>query len=313
MRRLVVPIFVLLLFAEIAAAIGIVMAQPGGFGSLVDVGAINLGPERRQDVAQRTLALNGQATNITINSMGGQVEITGDPALKDVTVKGTKIIHSFKESDFDRISFNVVQDANNIRIEANQANKRFSLGFGDQMIIRVALPPILLAQLTTTVGSADINLKGLQNEKATFVFNSGSGDLNATDMQVTKVTVKSGSGDISLNNFIGSLDATTGSGDISLSGQNRLNDLNFQTGSGDVQIIAVLNTINNSFIKTGNGDVRLKISDANFPGFNISTGSGNINFKLTNIQAVLNEKHAFKTSGSPVLNIKTGSGDVTVE
>lgn len=313
MRRLIVPIFVLLLIAEIGTAVGIVMAQPGGFGSLVDVGAFNFGPERRQDVALQTLPLNGQATSLTINSMGGQVVITGDPALKDVTVQGTKIIHSFKDADFSRINFNVVQEAGNIRIEASQANKSFSFGFGDQMIIRVGLPPALLSQLTTTVGSADIQVKGLQNEKTTLVFNTGSGDISATDMQAAKLTVKSGSGDIHLTNFLGSLDATTGNGDISLSGQNRLNDVNFQTGSGDVQIAAALNNTNNGTIKTGSGDVDLKLTATTRRGFDISTGSGDINFRLPNIQIVTNEKRALKTGGSPLLIIKTGSGDVTVE
>jgi hypothetical protein len=312
-RRLVGPILFLFLVAEIAAASAIVMAQPGGFSALFDVGGFNFGPERRQDVAAQTLPLNGQAANITINSMGGQVEISGDPSLTAVRVEGTKIIHSFKDSDFDRISFNVVQDGNNIRIEAKQANRSFNFGFGEQMQIRVALPPALLTQLNTTVGSANITVKGLQNDKAVFILNTGSGNITASDLQTAHLTAKTGSGDIHLTGFLGSVDATTGSGDIDLNGQNRLNDLNLETGSGDVQLAALLNITNNSTIKTGSGDVELNLGASKAPGFDINTGSGSINFKLPNTQIVNQDKHALKTGGSPVINIKTGSGDVTVE
>jgi hypothetical protein len=312
-RRLIGPILFIFLIAEIAAATAIVMAQPGGFGNLVDVGGFNFGPERRQDVAPQTLPLNGQPANITINSMGGQVEITGDPSLTAVNVAGTKIIHSFKDSDFNRISFNVVQDGNNIRIEAKRPNQGFNFGFGEQMNIRVALPPALLSQLNTTVGSADIDLKGLQNEKVTLILNTGSGNITATDMQAARLTARTGSGDIRLTTFSGSLAANTGSGDIEINGQNRLNDVNFETGSGDIELAALLNTTNNGTIKTGSGNIRLNLDDSKAPGFDINTGSGSINFKLPNSQIISQDKHDLRTGGSPVLTIKTGSGDVTVE
>ncbi len=313
MRRLIGPILFLLLIAEIAAATAIVMAQPGGFSNLLDIGALNIGPERRQDVAPQSLPLNGQPANITINSMGGQVDISGDPSLTGVNVAGTKIIHSAKDSDFDRISFNVTQDGNNIRIEAKQANRAFNFGFGEQMNIQVTLPPALVSQINTTVGSADIRVKGLQNDKAALILNTGSGNITASDLQATRLTAKTGSGDIRLTSFNGSLNANTGSGNIEISGQNRLDDLNFETGSGDIQIAALLNTTNNGTIKTGSGNVRLSLGASKAPGFDINTGSGSINFKVPGSQIVSQGKHDLRTGGSPVLSIKTGSGDVTVE
>jgi DUF4097 and DUF4098 domain-containing protein YvlB len=311
-RRLIGPILILLLIAEITFAVAIVMAQPGGFASLVDVRALSFGPERRQDIAPRTLPLNGQATNITISSMAGLVEVTGDPSLKDLTVTGTKIVHGMKESDFDNISFSVVQDGNTIRIEAKEVNKSFNFGFGEKMLIRVALPPALINQFTSTVGSADIDIKNLSNEKTTFVFTTGSGKITGTDVQASKITARVGSGDIRLTGFLGSLTANTGSGNIYLNGQNRLNDLNLETGSGDIRVGAQFNT-NNSFIKTGSGDVHLIPDPNKVPGFDINTGSGNIDFKLANSQVVSKEEHGLRTGGSPVISIKTGSGDVTVE
>lgn len=313
MRRLIVPVFVILLFAEIAAAVGIVMAQPGGFASLADFSAVSLGPERRQDVAPKSLPLNGQNANVTINSMNGQVIITGDPTLSEVMVQGTKIIHSGNDSDFDKINFTVAQEGSNIRIEASQANKAFNIGFGEQMLIRVNLPPALVSEITTTVGSADIQVKGLQNHAANYTFNTGSGDLSANDLQANKLTIKTGSGDLNLTNITGNLDTSTNSGDINLNGQNRLGDLSFQVGSGDINIAASLNPTGTGLINTKSGDVQLKLTDSKALGFDISTGSGDIDFKLANVGPVTKEKHLLKTGGSPVISIRTGSGDVTVE
>lgn len=313
MRKMIVPVFVVLLAVEITVAVGIVMAQPGGFASLLSLGNVNFGPERRQDVPAQDLPLNGQAANITINSMGGLVEISGDPSLTSVKVEGTKIIHSFGDADFSRIAFSVVQDGANINVVAKNPNQSFNFGFGDQMNIRVTMPPTLLAQLNTTVGSADINVKGLQNDKATLVINTGSGDLNLSDLLAGKLAIKTGSGDIHLNNYTGSLDANTGSGGIDLNGTNRLNDLNFQTGSGDIKVAAALNNPNSANIKTGSGDVELRVSGNTALGFDINTGSGDIKFNLAGGQVVSKDKHNLKTNGSPVMTIRTGSGDITVE
>jgi hypothetical protein len=304
---------VLLLAAELTLAVTIVMAQPNGFGSLFPGGNINFGPERRLEIPAQSLPLNGQAATITINSMGGQVDITGDPSLTAVKVEATKIVHSFGDPDFNRVTFNVVQDGANINIVAKNTDPSFNFGFGDQVNIRLSVPPTLLAQLTTTVGSADINAKGLQNDKATLVFNTGSGDLDLSNLQVSKITAKTGNGDIMLSDYSGSLDANTGSGDITLNGTNRLGDVNFQTGSGDIKAIATLNNPTTANVKTGSGDVDLRLDNSTPLGFDINSGSGDITFNLPGSQVVSKDKHSLKTGGSPVMTIRTGSGDITVE
>ncbi len=313
MRRMIVPVFLVLLAAEITVAVSIVLAQPGGFASLVPFRNASFGPEHRQVIPAQDLPLNGQAANITINSMGGLVEISGDPSLTAVKVEGTKIIHSFGDADFSRINFNVVQDGANINIVAKNPSQSFNFGIGDQMDIRVAMPPALLAGLNTTVGSADINVKGLQNDKATLVLNTGSGDLKLSDLLAAKLAIKTGSGDINLKNYIGALDANTGSGDIAMDGANRLNDAYFQTGSGDIKVGFALETSGTGTLKTGSGDVELRVSGKSDLGFDLNSGSGDINFNVPGSQVVSQDKHALKTIGIPEMTIRTGSGDITVE
>jgi DUF4097 and DUF4098 domain-containing protein YvlB len=313
MRKMIVPVLFVLLAAEITVAASVVMAQPGGAASLFPFGNVNFGPERRQSVPAQDLPLNGQAANITINSIGGLVEITGDPSLTAVKVEGTKIVHSFGDADFNRIAFSVAQDGANINIVAKNPNQSFSFGIGDQMDIHVTVPPALLAQLNTTVGSADINVKGLQNDKATLVLNTGSGDLNLSDLLAGKLAIKTGSGDINLKNYIGALDANTGSGDIAMDGANRLNDAYFQTGSGDIKVGFALDNSGTGTLKTGSGDVELRVNGKTDLGFDLNSGSGNINFNVPGSQVASKDKHALKTIGIPEMTIRTGSGDITVE
>lgn len=313
MRRMIVPILVILLATEITLATSIVMAQPGGFSSLLPLGNVSFGPERRQDVPAQNLPLNGQAASITINSMGGLVEITGDPSLTAVRVEATKIIHSLGDADFSRIAYSVTQDGSNINIVAKNSNESLNFGIGDQMSIRVTMPPALLAQLNTTVGSADINVKGLQNDKVNMVFNTGSGDLNLTDLLAGKIAIKTGSGNLHLKNYIGSLDANTGSGDVDMDGANRLNDAYFQTGSGDIKVGFALETSGTGTIKTGSGDVELRVNGNTGLGFDLNSGSGDINFNVPGSQVTSKDKHALKTTGVPEMTIRTGSGDITVE
>lgn len=313
MQKSFVPIIVILLVAEVVVATGIVMAQPGGFSSLLPVGNIGFGPEHRQDVPAQDLALNGQAANITINSMGGHVQISGDPTLTAVKVQATKIIRSFGDPDFSRIAFSVTQDGSNINIAAKSLNQSVNFGISDQVNIMVVVPPALLATLNTTVGSADIDVKNLQNDKTNLVLNTGSGDLNLTDLLANKLAVKTGSGDVHLTSYTGALGANTGSGDIDLEGSNRLNDFTFQTTSGDVKVAATLNASNTASIKTGSGDVVLRFVGANAYGYDINSDSGDINFDLPGSQVVSRAEHALKTGGTRVMTIRTGSGDITVD
>ena len=166
---MIVPVLFVLLAAEITVAASIVMAQPGGAASLFPFGNVNFGPERRQSVPAQDLPLNGQAANITINSMGGLVEITGDPSLTAVKVEGTKIVHSFGDADFNRIAFSVAQDGANINIVAKAIPILF-FTFEKNILILLSLLrstprpilPLVIFFLFTVLLSIDVSVPPLE-------------------------------------------------------------------------------------------------------------------------------------------------------
>ncbi len=348
MPKGIVAVLVLLLVAELATATAIVAAQPGGLGSLATV---NWGPERRQEIAAKVYDLNGQPATVNINNPNGRVEISGDANLSGVQVSATKIIHSFNENEFDRVRFNVEQNGSTIKIEGNRSSAPSMFGFSDQVLIRVSAPPALLASLTTDTGSGDLSLTRIKNEKVNFnlktgsgsirvegiqaanlILNSGSGDIRATDynglfeartgsgsvsadgIQGISLVLSTGSGDIRGSSLKGALNAKTGSGSIDIKGDTNLtNGLRLETGSGDIRMSAKLTVTSDGTITTGSGSVRLNLAGGAAPGFDISTNSGSIRVGLPNTNFTRQEKHAVRTGGSPVINVRTGSGDVEIK
>lgn len=346
MRRWVGPVLGILLVVEIIAAVGIVMAQPGGFGSLFAGG---FGPERRQELPMRVLELNGQSANINLNSTAGRINIVGDASLKGIEVRATKIIRSNDDREFDKLKLEVTQNGTEIKIEVQQ-EIRPMFGFSPSIEIRLAAPPEMLASLTGKVGSADVTLRDLQSSKGVVNFSTGSGDVTAennqlaqmsfktgsgdvisrnfkgelnletgsgnvtaSDTQGARLVLKTGSGDIRTRGFKGALEASTGSGDIRFEGEVELSEVQVNTGSGDVEGTLRLPIGRNGSINTGSGNIDLRLSDGKAPGLNITTTSGDIKVEVPNTAFENKSKREVRTNGSAVITVRTGSGDVTIK
>jgi hypothetical protein len=160
---------------------------------------------------------------------------------------------------------------------------------------------------------------------------SGSGDLTI-QTDVRYLSASTGSGNIHASQIKGSSDLASGSGDIQLdtespaevklrtgSGNIRLrglaSSLAARTGSGD--ITADLHLAGAANLATGSGNVRMHLgSDAHFD-LESSTGSGNIHIDYPN--APHQDDHtrhhltASINGGGQPLEIRTGSGDITIE
>jgi DUF4097 and DUF4098 domain-containing protein YvlB len=144
----------------------------------------------------------------------------------------------------------------------------------------------------------------------------------------TKVQARSGSGDIGIALNAAELDARTGSGDINVLGA--AGNFSAQTGSGDVHAGRIAGAITASTgtgdidaeqtvqgpvqIRTGSGDVTLKLaSDAAF-SLSVRTGSGSIHTShpIADSSRQRNRLEGVVRGGGPAVEIKTGSGDVTI-
>jgi Toastrack DUF4097 len=144
----------------------------------------------------------------------------------------------------------------------------------------------------------------------------------------TKVQARSGSGDIGVALNAAGLEARTGSGDINVLGA--AGAFSAQTGSGDVHAGRIAGPITASTgsgnidaeqtvqgpvqIRTGSGDVTLKLAtDAAF-NLSVRTGSGSIHTShpIADSSHERNHLDGFVRGGGPAVEIKTGSGDVTI-
>jgi hypothetical protein len=146
--------------------------------------------------------------------------------------------------------------------------------------------------LTVTDGSGDVRAHGIHGPAS---LESGSGDLELEQTGPGDVKAKTGSGSVRIHGLDGAFYARTGSGDIEADGRlTGTSDL--ATGSGDIRLHLNQDAHFNVEAATGSGDIRI-----NFPGAPKQTD---------------NTRHHMNASingGGPVLEIRTGSGDVEID
>jgi hypothetical protein len=145
--------------------------------------------------------------------------------------------------------------------------------------------------LAATTGSGNVRAHGIHGPAD---LHTGSGDVELQQDGPGEVKTQTGSGNVRINGLNGSLTARTGSGDIEAKGR--------LSGAGR--------------ISTGSGSVRLTLpSDAHFE-VEASTGSGDIRVHFPNApQQSESSRHHVTGSvngGGPVLEARTGSGDIEI-
>jgi hypothetical protein len=193
----------------------------------------------------------------------------------------------------------------------------------------IVVPPD--TRLRAETGSGDCDVRGVH---ADVDVTTGSGDLVLEDIGGA-VRASTGSGSVRARRVAGSFDAQTGSGDIGavLTGPG---DVRARTGSGSAEIRGVSGGL---AVDTGSGDVvaegvprspwQLGTSSGNVRvrlprqvsyDVDLSTGSGDIEVGrpvATTVQgAVDGDSHHIAGrvgAGGPLIKVRTGSGDVSIE
>lgn len=180
-----------------------------------------------------------------------------------------------------------------------------SLGglFGDSYLsVHVEVPRG--SDAVTKTGSADVSLSGTFRNGS---FNLGSGDLSADEFEGS-LDVATGSGDVSVNRSQGDLRVKSGSGDVELGTAD--GNVVVSTGSGD---ISIRESHGKTVIKTGSGDLTMveSIGDVS-----MATGSGDVKIgaarrgKLS-VKGASSDVEVSIPAGLPVwTNITTLSGSI---
>lgn len=269
---------------------------------------------------------------LTIQNASGAVSIRKGEQ-NEVTVSATKrasgpwITAKNMRMDYD-------QRGDTLDIKSHIHFTPFQFGFR-AIDLEITVPQHCEIQLKN--GSGTINL---QDINGSIKARTGSGSLTSHNLQ-GQLILSTGSGRIEVDNLSGRIDLQTGSGRIigkQLNGEVRL-----KTGSGRVELTDIIGHGN---IKTGSGritltmaslngdtDIKTGSGQINFSGsvepsrdYQLRTGSGSINLMLPDLSAfslhpstgsgrIINEFGNNDIGSGPraQLNLKTGSGNITVQ
>jgi len=127
---------------------------------------------------------------------------------------------------------------------------------------------------------------------------AGSGDIEVEETGPGDVDLHTGSGNINVRGIQGGFHAEAGSGDITAEGT--------QSGSWE--------------IRTGSGNVHVRLPGNAAFDADISTSSGTIDvnspIEMTvqgRVQETRRQIHGKVRGGGPLLSVRTGSGDISVQ
>jgi hypothetical protein len=162
---------------------------------------------------------------------------------------------------------------------------------------------------------------------------TGNGDVVASQT-VASVDFTTGNGDVKVSSATGSVTAVTGNGDVSINGATGA--VKLRTGNGDVHLRGKPESVE---ANSGNGDVIAEITGSGIRALRFTTGSGDVSVSLPRdftgeVQAEsgsgdvesefevrmtppvrpgrINGFIGTATTGSPLLRMHSGSGDLHI-
>ena len=141
--------------------------------------------------------------------------------------------------------------------------------------------------LKADTGSGSVRASGIAGSAD---LHTGSGDIELREQAQAEVRAVTGSGSIKIEGLDGKLTARTGSGDIEASGQ-VLDATHLQSGSGSIRLHPGAEAHYTVDASTGSGSIRV---------------AGESNSDHHHVSKVVN-------GGGPVIDARTGSGDIEVD
>lgn len=320
------------------AVLGMLLAGSLAFGGCVEEGAAAEGS------FDRTLSVSGRV-DLEVTTGSGDLRVrTGSAAAVRISAL-IKARSDGAASGDEKVRYLManppIEQAGNVvrigRIEDRRYSNNVSISY------EIVVPAD--TRLTGRTGSGDLSAEGLSGPAEV---SSGSGDITLSGIG-GGAKARTGSGNITLSSINGSVAANTGSGDIRGSGiaggldaatgsgsvRAQLaapGDVEVSTGSGTVEVSGVRGSVS---VRAGSGDitvagepvgswkahsssgdiaVRLQSNAAFTLDSRTSSGKVTVNHPLT-IQGTVSAKemHGNVRGGGPLLELRTGSGNILVE
>jgi DUF4097 and DUF4098 domain-containing protein YvlB len=255
-----------------------------------DVNVANLHAQGVQGTFERTLTVTGPV-DLDVHTGSGDIQIRAGSdnsvhVIGRIKANGGRVLAGNPQQQVDQIRANppVTQMGNAVHIGVTGNDALYQ---NVSISYEVVVPAGTKVQARS--GSGDI---GIAMNAAAVDARTGSGDINVLGASAGFVA-QTGSGSVHAGRIAGAMKAQTGSGSIQAE----------QTAPGPIDM------------QTGSGDVTLKLpSEAAFT-LSVRTGSGSI----TTTQPIAssgsrtrNRLDGTVRGGGPTVDVRTGSGDVTI-
>lgn len=204
------------------------------------------------------------------------------------------------------------------------SNFKLNTGSGD-----VCLEKGKFDSITMNTGSGDIDLNMVEAEKlsgntasgdvcmknvctATLKFNTASGDIDMSYVNAVNMGFNSASGDICGEQITvqEAINCTTASGDVDMEGSAR--SFKFGSASGDLSL-RCSGSLQNVSVGTASGDVDLVLEGITGMEITTKVQSGDVEIDWKGQDSCVKNATSIFGDGSCKVQVKTGSGDVSVE
>lgn len=293
---------------------------------------------------ERTLNVSGQV-DLDVSTGSGNIDVRTGGA-STVRVRGLiRARDGFGASAAEKVRYletnpPIEQTGNVIKI-GRIDNREYSRNVSIDYELEVPQQTRLKARS----GSGNVTAVGLNG---TIELNSGSGNVRSSEVG-GEVRAQTGSGNIEIDSVRGSLQASTGSGNIraqSIGGglrarsgsgdlhaeQSAPGDVDLETGSGNIEAAGIQGGLH---AQTGSG--RIDIGGEPSGGWSVQAGSGNVTIRLkpdvafdlyahtssgrvrsdhpVTVTGIVSPKElrGKVRGGGPLIEAKTGSGDIRVQ
>ena len=251
-------------------------------------------------------------------------EIDADATVFIENIAGIIEIHGWDRNEA-RLTGELGSSVDELEISASGSSLQISVANRNERNVDDTELKLIIpngASVDATAVSADIMVKGLDNEKLTASSVSGDVEVNASSRRVSiesvsgdvefsghtvRVSAESVSGDIKLSGISGEVSATTVSGDMELEA-GLIESGKFETVSGDMTVVAEVSDNGKLTAESMSGDVTIILPASQSGVFKSQSFSGRIG---TDFGSVDHAKHG---PGSHLKHVAgNGGAEVRVE
>ena len=280
---------------DVQSGCGEVEVRKGSGNAVSIVGRIEVGRNFNGDAEQKVKEIEA---NPPIQQTGNIIRVLHEPSSA-----WSNVCVSYTITTPETTHLKARTGSGNVRAEGIAGPVEASSGSGDVRVSDIG------SMTSIHTGSGNVSAERIHGDATA---DTGSGDVMATDISGA-FNGRTGSGNLHVSqNAPGPVKAETGSGDIEISGAN--GSLRATTGSGSIH--ADGDPKGPWHLSTGSGEVDLRLPANASVDVSAHSSSGSVTVdRPLLVQGTVGHKeiHGKLGNGGPLLEVSTGSGDISIK